>query len=333
MQADTVLSDLKKIVQAIDIDTEGKISYQGDLQPELNAPDATVEAKLTYQLGDLIYFRAYAGWNRARNGKMLKQVEPDHRFTGRLRSANSTRERFDHGWRVQEIERDGGILIRKGASKRYTYPGDFLREGNNMGALQTGESIRLLNRHELLEERTNGFFYIFGDTVLDLNIESNVRLYFNLRAESAHQLIAYLSENLNHWQVPFQFKCLQHPHMYDRRDAGVLYFGKQYFSIVMEVIAAGWSTLKNYLKEEVPLFTRKLTGGISFAESPVDTSESFGTSRCKIIAQGIVAAWKQEQSKESWLNYILRHIEDNYLRLEAMYLNPHSVYPYSFPNF
>jgi hypothetical protein len=81
------------------------------------------------------------------------------------------------------------------------------------------------------------------------------------------------------------------------------------------------------------MFTRPLAPGIGFAENPFSSAESFGTSRCKIIAQGLVNAWKDKQPKEVWMDFILQNIQKNFLRPEAMYLNPNSKYPYYFPTF
>ena len=81
------------------------------------------------------------------------------------------------------------------------------------------------------------------------------------------------------------------------------------------------------------MFTQPFLPGISFAENPFSSGESFGTSRCKIIAQAMVGAWKEARPKAAWESLILQQFEQNYLRPDALFRNPNSKYPYDFPVF
>lgn len=334
MQPPSYLDDIQYIVRSIDIDSNGKLSFRGELYEGYDYPEASAEVRLSHNLTNLLYSACYT---RSRTTKQYDIIERDieDSFLPSLRAANASAECYDCGWTVDEIEHGGNILVHKGGYKRYTYAGDFIRTYFGQGPLQRGEivNIRVVPEYSGEPETGDVFYFIFGQVLLDNNNETIVRLYFNLKPEGAASLVALISENLNRYNIPFQFKCLNRKAFYTRCDAAVLYIDKRYFQVVADLLAEHYAELKTGLNAEVPMFTKLLAPGIGFAENPFSSADSFGTSRCKIIAQGILDAWNNRQPKEAWTDFILKNIQKNYLRPEALYLNPNSKYPYHFPVF
>ncbi|MBC7776574.1 MAG: hypothetical protein H7246_14160 [Phycisphaerae bacterium] len=332
MQQPSYLDDLQNIVASVDISADGQLSFQGKPYQGYSFPEASVEAGLFHNLNNLLYSACYT---RSSGGESGYVAAEDNSFLAQLRAANASAERYDCGWTVEEIEQTGNILVRKGGNKRHTYAGDFIREHFGHGPLQRGEqvNIRVMPEYGAEPESHDVFYHVFGETLLDNNNSAIVRLYFNLGPEGAAPLITLISNQLNAYKVPFQFKCLNHPSLFTRSDSAVLYLDKRYFEIVSELLSKGYAGLKQWLKPTLPMFTKILAPGIGFAENPFSANESFGTSRCKIIAQGIVDAWKDKQPKDQWIGFILKNIQKNFLLPEAMYLNPNSKYPYHFPHF
>ena len=334
MQQPTYLDDLNFIVESIDIGPEGKLSFLGKPFEGYDYPEASPEAQLFHNLSNLLYSACYTRRQES-SAANFTNTEKVESLLPALSAANASANSYDSGWLVEEIEHSGKILVRKGGYKRYTYAGDFIREHFGQGALQRGElvNIRVLKEYGAEPENGEVFYYVFGETLLDNNNSAVVRIYFNLLPQGAASLVAFISKKLNQYNIPFQFKCLSDPAQYTRCDSAVLYFDKRYFSLITDLILEGYPELKNYLNPALPMFVKTVAPGIGFAENPFSTSESFGTSRCKIIAQGITNAWKEHKPKNDWIDFILKNVHQNYLNPEALYLNPNSKYPYHFPNF
>ncbi|MBI1227763.1 MAG: hypothetical protein GC192_21190 [Bacteroidetes bacterium] len=334
MQQLPLIDQIKNIVADLDIDAEGNVSFKGIQHPNANHPNASPDVRLYFHLVNVLYSNCYTGQSGDTIPATAVTPEAAAGFVGRLKAANHNQERFDHGWEVAEVEHGGNILVRKGASRRTIFPGDFLRESFGQALLQSNERVKLFVRPELEEDpNTGGFYHAFGETQLDFNPQNWVRLYFHLAPTGAEPLLEFLTTKLNEWQVPYQFKCLHNPASYGRHDSAVLYLDKRYLTIVFEIIKEGIAQMRPWLQPGVPLFSKQVTEGIGFAENPFDPNESFGTSRCKVLAQGLVDAWKEQAPKETWLSHVLKSIERSFLSTEEFYRNPNSKYPYQFPDF
>jgi lantibiotic modifying enzyme len=92
--------------------------------------------------------------------------------------------------------------------------------------------------------------------------------------------------------VPFRAKVLASPAAYRRADAGVLYMARRDFPRARGLIAGIHSQLETGLRDGVPLFTKRLARGLGIAEDP-GTELSFGEDRCKLVAQALLAAFRE----------------------------------------
>jgi len=334
MQKQTYLDDLKFIVESINIEKEDQINFRGEPYKGHDYPETSREILLSYNLSKLIYFSCYTR-NHQFDQQNIFTPESNDLFLSKLQKANCSSECFNCGWTVKEIEYRGNILVEKSGYKRYAYAGNFLRENFVQGPIQRGEliNIRVLPDYGFDAETMGQFYFVFGKTLLDDDNSAKVRLYFNLKPEGAISLVEWISNNLNHYNIPFNFKCLKQPSFYTRCDSGVLYINKRYLGIVLNLLIESYHLIKTWLNIEVPMFTRLLTQGIGFAENPPSPNESFGTNRSKIVAKGIIDAWKEKHPKAVWLDSILHNIKNNFFNPETLYLNPNSKYPYRFPDF
>ncbi len=288
---------------------------------------------LFQSLEKVVYTVFYSKNKQAFNpGATYADMQQSQAFVRTLSSANSSQERFDTGWVIEQVDLQRQVIAQKGSLKRAVYPGEFLNEsGFHQMPVANGE-IRLVARKEHKDGHT-GFYYVFGSTLGEDNYDQFVRIYFNLQAEGAAKLVEVITQQLNGHQVPFQFKCLNDPTLYTRCDTAVLYFEKRYSDIVFYLLPDIYVQVKNSLNEETPLFTRRLAKGMAFAESPLKQDESFGTHCSKMIAQGILQALQKNLGKQAWPAEIAETIRQwhGYTDLETLFLNPGSQYPYSFP--
>ncbi|WP_133272599.1 T3SS effector HopA1 family protein [Hymenobacter radiodurans] len=260
----------------------------------------------------------------------LPAAAPDLSFEERLRRHNHSTERFDLPWIVEEVDQAGVAYATKGNQKRMLYPGEYVFNTPKRGPVQPGDVLRLLARAEHRDAKS-GFYFVFGQTPGDDSIALQTRIYFHLTADGAAPLTAWITQTLNAYRVPFQFKCLNRSDLYGRNDSAVLYLQKPLVSFVLQLLADDVSHFAPHLRSSVPLFTRCLMPGIAFAESPPNPNESFGTSRCGLLAQGIANAVEAQLPSSHYAERVQAVFEQVGLSLEHPYLNPRSHYPYHFP--
>jgi hypothetical protein len=281
-------------------------------------------------LEELLYMEFYA---KDPDAILPQKADADlaeaDRFLTQLQEANHSTEGPDKGWVAETFTQTGEAVINKGGYRRLAAPGEYLRAQEGESDQKGGAPVWLYRKREYAGEM-NGFYFVFGDTLLEQNPAQWVRLYFNLEAEGAPLVIEWLTKKLNHYQIPFTFKCLRRPVDYYRTDAGVLYIEKRYFNLFYSFLPSLLEQLAPCLNPNTPLFTRALFPGVGFSENPFDQKESFGTSRCKMIVEGIVKALQVGAPKEAWVEFIEGVFAEQGIDPERPYLGPGSHFPYAF---
>ncbi|MCU0469904.1 MAG: T3SS effector HopA1 family protein [Arcicella sp.] len=322
------LEIIDQIIQRIDIGADRRIFF--NQQPSSYTPAQVQNISvpmLVEALQNLIYTEFYT--KSTFQNSNYPTPEAVHQFSKKLRDVNTSKERFDEGWTVISVDYQGVILAQKGSYKRHVQSGEYIGVSCFGRKPQQGDTLKLFVRKDYYEPE-GGFYFVFGEHQAEQNLQQNVRFYFNIKAEGSTRLVEQISTQLNLYQVPFQFKCLNHESLYQRADSAVLYLEKRYCSLTMRLLSAMIDTIKPYLKPDVPAFTLKLHDGIGFAENPLNPNESFGTNLSKVIANGIVSAVNQRMPKNLWKQEILKQIQLRHLNINQLYLNPNTQFPYQF---
>lgn len=325
---------IQEIVKAIQITPQRKLLLNGQLWGEefTNPYMSEPNNKMLFQsLQQLIYSVFYTRSPLKKNNSFPSVTEIEE-FIQELSQHNNSAEQFDPGWQIEHIDTAGNIIAAKGNYKRVIYPGEFVNESSFHQKPSVHTTVKLFARKEY-RDLNSGFYYLFGNTLAEDNNELLVRLYFNLVPESAKKLLRVLSTCFNKYKIPFSFKCLYHPSLYNRADAAVLYFDKRYSRIVFRLLPGVYSTIQPMANANIPLFTKKIAPGIGFAENPANPEESFGTHTSKMIAQGIMHCFTNNLTPDKWYGEIIGNIEKRhgYKDVELLYLNPGTAYPYEFP--
>ncbi|HVH01893.1 MAG TPA: T3SS effector HopA1 family protein [Amaricoccus sp.] len=277
------------------------------------------DAPLVQAIQATFYDRCYA----RRSGRPMAMGAADTSLVQRLAAANAGREGWDRGWTVFQLGPGGQVFVRKGERERMAVPGAFLTEAMVGMAPQVGAKVSLRVLRESVEAQP-GYYFAFGETLDELADQlSIVRIYFNLRAETAPDLFGALTELLNRYQTPFQLKAPVAPAAYDRADAAVLYVGGRYFPIVARIVAM----LPVACEDPVPLFTKRLGPGIGVAMEP-GSGESFGAHRSRLVAEGLVVAWRRGTAP---LPTVAEHLAASGLDPARLWLVPGAVDRFDFP--
>jgi class II lanthipeptide synthase len=246
-----------------------------------------------------------------------------------LSEANSGRGPWEAGWRVDAFD-DEQIVAVKDGLRVWAPAGDCLAEEGGSPVL--GSPVKLRLPKELLS-MSPGFYLARGDRDLGSTTERpSVRLYWNLTADGAPAFISLVTTELNEAGIPFQAKVLNHPALYFRCDAAVLYVVREDFAGVAPLAREIGSQLAPHLRARTPALTKPMADGLGLAEDPGGLGESFGSHRCRLLAEGLIAAHERGVSEpEERLDIVAETFAGAGIDLDRPYLNPGSVDSYTLP--
>ena len=176
-----------------------------------------------------------------------------------------------------------------------------------------------------------GHYVLLGRAIREARSGRQVRFYWNFGAEGAVTFVRELSARFARTRIPFQAKVPVLPLGYARTDAGVLYLDDADVSASSDAIAAVYAALGAAVRSEAPLFALPIAPGLAFAESP-QNGESFGMHRCALIADGLVRAHACGAGGAERLAVMREPFAEYGLDLARPAFNPHSRYPYRFPD-
>ena len=302
--------------------------------PRLPTPDEAVRQELAKAL----YLHGYArpieqcAGGPQRDGSPQRDGGPqrdaaafDPGFTRRLSQANQSHGGWDRGWRVYAFADNGELHVQKGLQCRLTAPGFYALADRREAVAQLGSLVELKRRRDA-DDYQPGYYLAFGDVLPDkVEMSNTVRFYFHATSQLATELLAHLSDVLNHYTIPFCFKCLADPAAYERTDACVLYVTRRHFSLVLRLLAGLPLAITSELRSATPLFTKALAAGIGLAEDP-GSGESFGQHRCGLLAESVLDTHRRgEQSAAARLEAVRDRFATAGLDLEKPHLNAGSA--------
>jgi hypothetical protein len=243
-------------------------------------------------------------------------------FYNKIHEANRGTGYFDKNWSVIASYENGTSIVSKGSLQLHINPNKHLSEQEK--SPKVGDLVSVLMPKNLIQEA----YYIAVSNNEPETHDDMVRVYFNLEPEGAVKVMESLTQSLNDAALFFHFKVLYNPTEYSRSDSGVLYFEKNNYERVKPILQDIYNQHKAYLKPSTPLFTKQIAPGLGLAEEPNNKShqqESFGTHRCNIISDAIIAAWHEgNDSPEYRMENIIQQFASLSIELAKPYLNPNS---------
>ena len=326
-----LLDELTRVLTALEIHDPSAFTFAGrNYQIDQSANPALDSNALISLLQSCLYENAYS---RRFTGVLASPAaaQPGRDMSSVLAMANTSRERWVSDWRVTQVLPSGQIAAQRYDVNRLFWPGEFISAEGAGGALRQGAAITVFCRRDAAALQP-GFYFAYGEAISD-QMEENplVRFYLNLRAAGAQLAVQLFSAALNRFRVPFRFKCLNNSGLYPRADAAVLYVARRYCRVCGEVLGELHPRLSSELEPDVPLFSLRLARGLSFAEDP-GTGESFGMSRCRLVAEGVFDSFRQgTQLPGSRLAAVEAKFKGAGLTLDRPYLSPGSTGNYSWP--
>jgi hypothetical protein len=251
-------------------------------------------------------------------GRVAPRSDPA--FVEQLSAANAGRGCWAKGWRI-EARSGEDLLVGKDGLRVLVAPSQVRAA---VGGPLTGGPVQIRLPKELAFA-SPGYYTALSET--DFRVESShalLRLYFHVVPSAAPNLMAAVTSSLNERGVPFRLKVVDAPERYSRCDAALLYVGATNFEAVRRLLRDLFSRTGVRLQERTPAFTKKLWPGIGLAEQPA-SGDSFGTDRCRLLAEGIVEAHDRgARRSHERLAVVAAHFASRGVDLEAPYLEPGS---------
>jgi hypothetical protein len=247
---------------------------------------------------------------------------PDDGFVEELSRANNGTGGWEGGWRVEKAAR--GILHVESNGLRVRVRASDCRSSRDTPTVGDAVSVR---RPKELRAASPGFYTALGDRKLAIGYEGlEVRVYFNVAAAGGAPLVAACTRPLNEAEIPFLLKVVDHPMGFSRCDTAVLYLDGDGFKRVQGSLAVAASVFASHLRRDAPAFTRPLTPGVALGEHRPSLGASFGASRCRLVAEGIVDAHERGSTGlEDRLDAVARRFARRGFDFEAPYLVPPSA--------
>jgi hypothetical protein len=215
----------------------------------------------------------------------------DPAFVAALSGANAGAGRWDGGWSVVDVARDGTIVAQRDGLRLRMDASDC--RGADGAWPAPGASLRVFGPKEA-RAASPGFYVARGDAGGAGDSPAvELRVYFNLTAAGAVSLLAMATRLLNERRLAFALKLVDHPAGYFRCDAGVLYLQAGDFAAARAPLRALVGDCAPHLRAETPALTKPLARGVGIGEHTAALGASFGIGRCHLVAEGIVDAHEQ----------------------------------------
>ncbi|HXU94699.1 MAG TPA: T3SS effector HopA1 family protein [Gallionella sp.] len=224
-------------------------------------------------------------------------------FLTRLSNANSGVGGWENGWRVLfQNEKSGHFAVQKGKVQFWVMEDevDVSGEGEKSCLVRIPKELKFLHPY---------FYMAFGNAKPSRGSRGLVRFYWNLTPSSSPSYIKGITHCLNEAGIYFKTKVLSDPEKYTRSDSGVLYLEKESLRAALPHVLKVYHSISNSVNKGIPLFTRKIKDGLSFAEDTTD-DQSFGFSRSSLIAKSIIGHCQMRSSGPSLEEYVSRIFQE-----------------------
>jgi hypothetical protein len=201
-----------------------------------------------------------------------------------LRAAHAGSERFDRGWRARRVSTHGRAeAVHDDGRARVLERADYLVPRRPGRRAEPGDALAVVAREEAIDA---GFWITFLGDWPRAAEGLLARLYWRVPAAGAPALVRALTGAVMDAGAAGALKAPLAAAGFARADAVVLYLAPDTArSLAGELSAVARSAL---LRDPPPRLTRRLGVGVGVAEGWA-ARESFGQSRCRLVAEGIAA--------------------------------------------
>ena len=204
-----------------------------------------------------------------------------------LRAAHAATRRFEPGWLTSAVGPRGAVTLERAGQRLDLLPPDYANLTRRGVPMRIGDAAAATGRRDVVD--ADGAWWTTFGRVGAAPIAPMVRVYWNCGPDAVTALVAAVTEVLEGRDVPYTMKCPADPALFDRVDGVVLYLGPEGFVAAKALLRHVHAGIADRLREVVPPLTLELGRGVAVAEDPA-TGESFGESRARAVADGLLRA-------------------------------------------
>jgi hypothetical protein len=136
-----------------------------------------------------------------------------------------------------------------------------------------------------------GFFTIVAPAGHPASADPHLKFYVNVTPQGALALMEGLLKAPSLRRARFGAKVSNDPSQFGRRDTLLVYVAPEHAGRMAKYLRG----FAKKLLPETPPMTVELAPGLSIAESPPHSAESFGAHRCRLIAEALCTARREGQ--------------------------------------
>jgi hypothetical protein len=240
--------------------------------------------------------RIYANWYAAPVAPLAAPADLPDDLAAMFRAAHAGSDRWDGGWLVELAASGGGVAVARGTERRVLDRCDYLDPARPGIVAGPGATVLAPARRDFLDAAAGWWYTHHEDWTLDAPDARLVRAYWNVGPGAAALLVRHVSSHLLESGVPWMLKCAVHRESYTRADVAILFLPSDELELLQSVVDDVREAIAPVLRVGTPPLTLRAGRGVSVADDP-GTGESFGEHRCRLIAEGILAAPSPERQR------------------------------------
>jgi hypothetical protein len=149
-----------------------------------------------------------------------------------------------------------------------------------------------------------------------------VRVYWSVSEDFIGNLLKDLTTTLEGIGLRYSLKCPVSSIGFARVDSLVLYLERSAWDVARKPLTGLARRHETNLRDSAPPLTLRVSRGVAFAEDP-GGNESFGQSRCRALAAGVLAVLAEATpSMNQGVEILAQALRDAHLDPEHPWLNP-----------
>lgn len=234
-------------------------------------------ALATTALADWLYGEYFIGW---RPSAPRLEYSGSPWFVAELNAGCAGPTTFERGFRVTQRAR-GGAFVERGGVSLWVPKSSALRPVNARVGAEVSVELPCAR-----EGAIPGFFTLVSRAGRLDPAAPHLKFYVNATPAGALDLVGALLELRG---ARFEAKVTNDPAHFGRRDTLLVYAAPSSAAAVARLLTA-FARRPRALLDETPPMTVPLARGVAVAESPAHHAESFGSHRCRLVAEGLLTA-------------------------------------------
>jgi hypothetical protein len=282
---ESVRADLLRAARLV-TRADGRIRVDG--VPVCGVPRSRAEYGRAVRLIEpLLYSLWYAGIEPPLSNRAAPapDLAVSHDLIERLRETHAATPRFESGWVALAPRPGDGLVATRGDEPAVLAPRDYRNLTRAAGPARAGDSLEVTARRERIADG----WWVTWNGHRASPAGRLLRVYWHCGADGAPALVADLTSLFESRRLAYSLKCPAHESLFGRRDAVVCYLPAGAWVSIREGLLAVLDRRASDLRDEVPALTLPLGRGVGLAEDP-GGAQSFGQSRARAVADGLVAA-------------------------------------------